>query len=164
MTVNFENETENKFGFDEEETLAKVIKACTDYMNVPYECEVNVLLTDEDSIHEMNMQYRGIDRPTDVLSFPMLSYEQAGDFEAFRDDPDAFDPESGELLLGDIVLCYNKIVAQAKEFGHSELREFSFLTAHSMLHLFGFDHMEDEERIEMERMQTEILDNIGITR
>ena len=165
MTINIDKEVEVTFGFSEEEYIEKVILASMDYVECPYEAEVNVLFTDNAGIHEMNLEYRNIDRPTDVLSFPMVSYEVAGNFDNLEDKQDeCFHPETGELLLGDIVLSYDKIKEQAKEFGHSELRELCFLVAHSMLHLFGYDHMEEEERKQMEQMQHEILTQLNILR
>ena len=116
-------------------------------------------------IHELNRNMRGVDRTTDVLSFPLIDFNEPF-FESEIDENDCslFNPDTGMLMLGDIVICYEKVYAQAEEYGHSVLREFAFLIVHSILHLFGYDHMEDDERIVMERMQKEILDNIGITR
>ena len=115
----------------------------------------------------MNRTYRGIDRETDVLSFPLQEYDAPGSFERFEDpeiQSDAFDPDSGELLLGDIVICADRVASQAREYGHSEKREFAFLVAHSMLHLTGYDHMEAEEREVMEDMQRKIMDMVQIPR
>ncbi len=165
MTINIDKETDLKFEFEEDEYVEKVILAAMDYVNCPYEAEVNVLFTDNAGIHEMNKEYRDIDRPTDVLSFPMVEYETAGTFDLLEEEQgDCFHPETGELLLGDIVLSYDKIKEQAAEYGHSELRELCFLVAHSMLHLFGYDHMEEEERAQMEQMQREILSGLNILR
>lgn len=165
MTINIEKEIELAFDFDEDSYVEKVILAALDYVDCPYEAEVNVLFTDNAGIHEMNKEYREIDRPTDVLSFPMVSYDIPGNFDTLEEEQEeCFHPETGELLLGDIVLSYDKIKEQAKEYGHSELRELCFLVAHSMLHLAGFDHMEEEEREQMEQMQREILDQLGIFR
>ena len=119
-------------------------------MHFPYEVQVNLLLTMNDEIHEMNRDFRNIDRATDVLSFPMLEYETPGDFSHFESEEDCFDSETGELLLGDIVISKEKVIAQAEEYGHSVKREYAFLIAHSVLHLSGYDHMEEEERIEMD--------------
>ena len=112
----------------------------------------------------MNQEYRDVDRATDVLSFPMAEYETPGDFSHLEEDPDCFHPETGELLLGDIVLSVEKIQEQAKAYGHSEKRELAFLVAHSMLHLMGFDHMTEEDAKEMERLQEEILSQLHISR
>ena len=105
--------------------------------------------------------------PTDVLSFPMVDYVDPGDF-SHLDTPLAktkyFNLESGELLLGDIVISVDRAREQAKEYGHSLEREIAFLTAHSMLHLMGYDHMEEKERELMEQKQEKILQDLGITR
>ncbi len=165
MTIHIDKEVEVNFDFSEKEYIEKVILAAMDYVECPYEAEVNVLFTDNIGIQEMNLEYRNIDRPTDVLSFPMVSYDIAGNFDYLEEEQEeCFHPETGELLLGDIVLSYDKIKEQAKEFGHSELRELCFLVAHSMLHLFGYDHMEEEEREQMEQMQREILTQLNILR
>lgn len=164
MTLYFEEEGELKLDLECESLAGEVVEAAMDYAECPYEAEVNLLLTMNEQIHEMNMNFRQIDRPTDVLSFPMVDYEEAGNFDFLEERDDCFDPESGELLLGDIVISKEKVLAQAEEFGHSPKREFAFLIAHSMLHLFGYDHMEDEERLEMERMQREILEKLEILR
>ena len=94
----------------------------------------------------------------------MLDYEIPGDFSGFDDMTEYFDPETGELLLGDIVLSLDRVMAQAEEYGHSPLREYAFLIAHSMLHLLGYDHMEEQERVIMEKKQNEILERLGISR
>ena len=113
----------------------------------------------------MNREFRDIDRPTDVLSFPNVDYEKPADFEGIEQyAEDYFDPETGELCLGDIVISIDKVYEQAQEYGHAPLREFAFLVAHSMLHLLGYDHMEPQEAEVMERKQEEILGKLGITR
>ncbi|MCR4890746.1 MAG: rRNA maturation RNase YbeY [Lachnospiraceae bacterium] len=133
--------------------------------NCPFEAEVNVLLVSKEEIQRMNREFRGIDRVTDVLSFPSNEYPVPGDFSDVPDgDPDYFDPENGALLLGDIVICYERAMEQAEEYGHSLKREFSFLIAHSMLHLLGFDHMESDDAALMERKQEQILESLDIRR
>lgn len=165
MTFCVENETEQELPFDVEEVAGKVIGEALEYENCPYEVIVNVLLTDNEGIHAMNNEFRGIDRPTDVLSFPNVDYENPADFSGIEDrTEDYFDPESGELCLGDIVISIDKVFEQANEYGHSPKREYAFLIAHSMLHLLGYDHMEQEEAAVMERKQEEILSRLGITR
>ena len=112
----------------------------------------------------MNREHRHIDRATDVLSFPMLEYETPGDLSGIEESADAFDPETGELMLGDIVISKDRVIAQAEEYGHSVRREYAFLIAHSMLHLLGYDHMEEEERRLMEDRQRKIMEKAGILR
>ena len=164
MTLFFEEEGELKLDLPCKELAEKVINAALDYVDCPYETEVNLLLTMNDEIREMNQNFRSIDRPTDVLSFPMIDYEEAGNFDFLEDVMDAFHPESGELMLGDIVISKEKVISQAEEYAHSMEREYAFLIAHSMLHLFGYDHMEEDERIIMEQKQKEILKNLQIVR
>lgn len=147
------------------EMIESVINEAVDYEACPYEVEVNVILTDNANIQELNREHRNIDRATDVLSFPMVAYDQPADFSDIEETQgDCFNPDTGELMLGDIVISTERAAEQAKEYGHSYRREIAFLVAHSMLHLMGYDHMEDEERAVMERKQEEILQNLGITR
>jgi len=164
MTLYFEEEGELTLDIECEEVAKKVIEAALDYVGCPYEAEVNLMLTMNEQIHETNLEFRGIDRPTDVLSFPMLDYEVPGEFDFLEDRPECFDPETGELALGDIMISKEKVVEQAKEYGHSVLREYAFLIAHSMLHLSGYDHMEEEERMVMEQKQKEIMERLNILR
>lgn len=163
MTIRIENEYNGFMPENYEEIIGKVIEEACDYVDCPYETTVDVLLTDNTAIHQINLEQREIDRPTDVLSFPMNEYPAPGNFEEIE-DMGCFEPESGELMLGDIVISIDKVFAQAAEYGHSPEREIAFLVAHSMLHLFGFDHMEEEERQVMEIKQEEILEKTGYTR
>lgn len=149
------------FDFDEDEDAQKsasvhtVAEAVLTKLGISHTSdypEVSVLLTDDETIQAINSEYRGIERPTDVLSFPM--FERA-------DLPDTF--KEG-ISLGDIVISMERMRAQAKEYGHSEERELAFLVTHGMLHLLGHDHEEESERLEMERLQDEILDELGIRR
>jgi len=164
MTIYIESETEVDFDFDYEKIAKDVVNTAMDFMKFPFEAEVSITLTDNDGIHEINKEFRKIDAPTDVLSFPMIAYEEPGDFSRIEEDDDLFNPESGEVILGDIVLNVPRIHSQAKEYGHSDLREYAFLIAHSMLHLFGFDHMTEKEAAVMETKQREILDILKISR
>lgn len=165
MSFFLEEEVEVDFGFDYRQIAEKVINYCIEREKFPYEAEINLTLTDNEGIHIINKEYRDIDRATDVLSFPMLSYETPGDFSFLMDEnDDDFNPDTGEAILGDIIISVDKVREQAEEYGHSELREFAFLITHSMLHLFGYDHMEPEEAKVMEDKQRQILDELSITR
>lgn len=165
MTFYVENETEVTFPFDVEEIVEQVATAVLDAEDCPYESQVNVLLTDNEGIHEFNREHRGIDRETDVLSFPNVDFETEGDFDIDEErEADYFDPDTGELILGDIIISVDKVMEQAESYGHSIKREFAFLVAHSMLHLCGYDHMQEEEAKVMEAKQEEILTSLGITR
>lgn len=165
MTFYFENEVEASFDFDCEEILSQVIQCVLELEKCPYAAQVNVLLTDLNGIWEFNRTYRQVDNPTDVLSFPNISFEAVSDFSIVeKSSEDYFDPDSGELILGDIILCADKIKEQALDFGHSEKREFAFLIAHSMLHLCGYDHMVSEEAAVMEEKQRIIMNTLHISR
>lgn len=165
MTFYVENETEVTYDFDVEEIVKLVAEKILDTENCPYETQVNVLLTDNEHIRFFNKEYRNIDRETDVLSFPNLDFDAPGVFEIEEDEEaDYFDPESGELILGDIIISVDKVKEQSESYGHSKKREFAFLVAHSMLHLCGYDHMEKEEASVMERKQEDALTLLGITR
>ncbi len=165
MEIIIEKEYQGNLMADYKEIIEKVIEQALDYEACPYEIQVNVLLTDDEEIHAINREQRGIDRLTDVLSFPMVSYTAPADFSDLEErEPADFHPETGELILGDIVLSVDRMKAQAAEYGHAATRELAFLVAHSMLHLMGYDHMEDEERLMMEAKQEAILNRCGYTR
>lgn len=165
MTFYVENETNVTFPFDAELIVKQVACAVLDAEDCPYEAQVNVLITDNEGICEFNKEYRGIDRETDVLSFPNLDFVKEGVFEIEESrEADYFDPDTGELILGDIIISVDRVKEQAESYGHSTLREFAFLVAHSMLHLCGYDHMEPDEAKVMEDKQEEILTKLGITR
>lgn len=165
MTSFVDIEYDPGWEFDIEELAGKLLEAVMDYENCPYEASVNMVITDSETVHELNKEYRDIDRTTDVLSFPALEYETPGDFsKAEEDEAMYFDPESGELMLGDIIINYERVNSQAEDYGHSTKREFAFLMTHSLFHLCGYDHMNDQDAAEMERRQEEVLNILGITR
>jgi len=165
LTIHIEEEVSIPFVFDYKALTDKVINGALDYIECPYEAEVNVLFTDNPSIQEINRENREIDAPTDVLSFPNAEFLIPGAFDDLEEEqPEVFHPDSGELMLGDIVISVDKVLSQAEEFGHSTERELGFLLAHSVLHLCGFDHMEEEERAVMEEWQRQIMDTLQIYR
>lgn len=165
MTLNVEREYGLELGLDYEEIARQVIDRVLEKENCPYEAEVNLLLTSNEEIHRINLEYRGIDRPTDVLSFPQVEYESPADFSwAEEHEIDCFDPDTGELMLGDIIISLDKVQEQAENYGHGTKREYAFLIAHSMLHLLGYDHMTEEEAASMEARQSAVLDDLGIKR
>lgn len=165
MTFYAENETSFEFDFDWETIYQEVALAVLDSESCPYETEVNLLLTDNEGIHEFNKETRNIDAPTDVLSYPNVEYDVPGNYEiAEEQEAGCFNPDSGELILGDIIISVDKVIAQAQEYGHSPKREFAFLVAHSMLHLSGYDHMTPDEEQEMIKKQEMVLNTLGITR
>jgi probable rRNA maturation factor len=164
MTLLFENETGTELPFDAKKTAKKVIGEALSREECPYECEVSLTLTDEEGIRELNHRFRNIDSVTDVLSFPLVPFASPSEFGLLDDMEDCFDPDTGDLMLGDIVICVPRMKEQASEYGHSELREFAFLTAHSMFHLLGYDHMTEDEAKDMERRQEEVLEALNIRR
>ena len=165
MTIVIEEETTVDFDFDYRSLAEEVINFALDYEAFPYEAEVNLTLVDNPSIQEINREYREIDAPTDVLSFPMIAYESAGDFSKIEEDIDGnFNPDTGEALLGDIIISVPKVFEQAENYGHTVKREYAFLIVHSVLHLLGYDHMTLEEAAFMENKQKDILNAMNILR
>lgn len=165
MSITIEVKTNINFKFDYEKLANKVILYTMEQEAFLYEAEINLSLVDNDEIQAINREYRKIDAPTDVLSFPLLAYTTAGDFSELEDDmEDNFNPDTGEVMLGDIIISVPKVYAQAEDYGHSVEREFAFLIVHSMLHLFGYDHMTPEEANFMETKQNEILNKLNIIR
>lgn len=147
LTVSFDGEFENK-------TVESVIKAVLESENISCDCEVEVVITGSEEIRALNLETRNIDRVTDVLSYPMFDSKE--DIE-----PD----ESGTAFLGSMVICCEKAISQAEEYGHSVTREAAFLAAHSALHLLGYDHeLGAKEEKEMFDKQRTVLDSMGITR
>ena len=146
------------------EKLIAFLKSCMEktleYESFEDDVEISLTITDNEGIHEQNLAIRGIDRPTDVLSFPLLECEEDGTLIIYEEDI-----IDGAVPLGDIMISAEKAVSQSEEFGHSAQREFAFLTVHSMLHLLGYDHERGEaEEKEMFAKQEEILSLLGITR
>lgn len=165
MTIHLDYEATKELNIDYSSLINKVVQECLDYEGCPYEVEISILLTDDDEIREINRQFRDIDKPTDVLSFPAMEYEKAGDFSAIDEEGgDYFNPETGELILGDIVISVDRAIIQAEEYGHTITREIAFLTAHSMFHLMGYDHITDEDRERLEAKQKEVLERLEIYR
>lgn len=139
--------------------IQRAISAALREEKVPDDCEVSVLLTDNEGIHELNRDYRGVDRPTDVLSFPANELSP-GEFDA---DLCERDPETGRVFLGDMAISLEKCETQAEEFGHSFERELMYLTVHSTLHLLGYDHVDEAEmKRQMRGREDVIMSRLGI--
>ncbi len=132
------------------ESINRVIFASLEYEGIPDDCDISLSFVTNEEIRELNRDYRGIDSVTDVLSFPLFDEETDIDY--------------GEVSLGDIVISVERATEQANEFGHSLEREICFLVCHSMFHLFGYDHMEEDEKKEMRFKEEEVLTKLGITR
>ena len=155
LKVDFENKQEKiPLTYKLKMLIREAVEATLDYEQYGNPCEVSVTFVDNEGIHAMNQKFRGIDRPTDVLSFPLFDY--TGESE---------EPAIDELMgmLGDVVLSLEQAQIQAEEYGHSFSREVAFLTVHSMLHLLGYDHETGEEdELDMRRRQTEIMERLGL--
>ena len=140
--------------------VRKVIRTALAAEGVDFPCEVDVLLTNDAHIHELNREQRGIDRPTDVLSFPAFDLQPG----ALPEPADA-DPGSGLVPLGDMVVSLERAAAQAKESGHSNRRELAYLTVHSVLHLLGYDHLDEgPQKAQMRAKEEEILEKLDVIR
>lgn len=142
---------ENRINEELMNTLRKAASACTQL-----DVEISLSFVSLEEIHQLNREYRGVDRPTDVLSFPM--YDDLGELEEMCSQG------MEELPLGDVVICMDKIRQQAEEFGHSEERETVYLFTHSVLHLLGYDHMTDEDKKEMRAREEEIMAQLDLAR
>ena len=161
IIIESEIDTEGLEGFAD--ALRRVIPAALEAEGVGLPCEVDVLFTDDEGIHQINLEQREVDRPTDVLSFPM--FEFAPGTPPGPEDRDLLDPGSGLLPLGDMVFSVDRIRAQAAEFGHSEQRELCYLAVHSALHLLGYDHLDEgPQKKQMRAREEAILGALGITR
>lgn len=143
----------------------QVLEGAIGIMDLPVAAELSLTVATEEEIREINAEQRQIDKVTDVLSFPMLDFAEPMEAEAFAEQAEfSVNPETGNLFLGDIVLCFERAKEQAKEYGHSLEREVAFLLVHSLLHLLGYDHMTQEEEKEMFAKQEEILEIMKIYR
>ena len=143
--------------------IQKCIETTLSLEGIQAPCEINVLVTNDKGIHAINKASRNIDRPTDVLSFPMFDLKAGNPPDDWKD---YLDPETGLCPLGDMCISLERAMAQAKEFGHSTRREVGYLTIHSMLHLLGYDHLDEaEQKAQMRQREEFIADAIpGMSR
>ena len=161
MKVSFRNEQDKiKITFGLKRLIKKALKTGLLVMGWDSKVDISVMFTDNEGIRVLNKEHREIDRETDVLSFPLIEYDEAGEYIESSLDYS----EKGNLCMGDIVLSLEKALSQAEEYGHSFERETGFLTEHSLLHLIGYDHMTEEEEKAMFTFQKEILDKMGLKR
>ncbi len=140
--------------------IEATIESCMKAQNLDTAYEVSVLIVDDREIRAINKEHRAIDKATDVLSFPMAEFVKG---ELVSDEGD-YDPESDELMLGDIIISAETAERQSREYGHSFERELAFLTAHSCFHLLGYDHMDEAEEKIMIEKQEGVLEQMGLTR
>ena len=146
MTIQINYEAERKLDIDYEKLASEVAEHILETENCPYDVCVNLVITDNEEIKRVNTEFR------------------SADYSVIEGDDSYFDLDTDELILGDVMISVDKVYAQAEEYGHSTEREFSFLFAHSMLHLLGYDHMEPDEAAVMEAKQAKALEDLGITR
>ena len=140
--------------------IRRVIRTALAAEGVDFPCEVDVLLTNDSGIHAINRETRQVDRPTDVLSFPEFDLTP-GELPA----PEDADPGTGLVPLGDMVISMEHVAAQAREYGHSNRRELSYLVVHSVLHLLGYDHLDEgPQKAQMRAREEAILGELGIGR
>lgn len=140
---------------DYEKIIRKVCDEVARVYGLTETQELSILLCDNARIHKLNKEYRGIDRPTDVLSFALNDESEDGAFE---------DSEVESNLIGDMVMSLERMEEQAKEYGHGTERELAYLTVHSCLHILGYDHMTDEDKAEMRTEEEFVLSNLGYVR
>ncbi len=165
MKLYVDYEAEEDLDFDYQEIALQVGQAVLEAEGFPKEAEVNLSLTLDGEIHRINREFRGIDAPTDVLSFPAIPFDIPGDFREMLENEVIYkNPDTGHMMLGDIMISIPRVFEQASAYGHSVKREFAFLFAHSMLHLLGYDHMAPKEAQVMEDKQENILRSLGIHR
>lgn len=164
--IEFDNRQDKiEFADDIRKNIENAIGESLEFEGFDKPCEVSVVITDNEGIKEINREFRNIDKETDVLSFPMLDFEEGYyDEEEVQVSVEDINPNSGEVVLGDIVISLEKALEQSKEYGHSFHREIAFLTVHSVLHLLGYDHEKEEDRVIMRSKEEEILGKLGLCR
>ena len=155
MTVLIDNRSDFDLTEEYRKLFNDVVAESLSYEEFDTKSEISISIVDNNEIQEINRQYREIDAPTDVLSFPLLTFEEGEQADVNEND---------EILLGDIIISIDKAREQAQEYGHGLRRELAFLTAHSMLHLLGYDHIDEQEQKDMFERQERILENLVIRR
>lgn len=162
MTVWIENTTDDLIFEDYEKTIKEIVDLSLRTEKFMENVEISVTMVDNKEIHRINKEFRNIDAPTDVLSFPLLEFENGVLLE--QTAKENINIDTNEVVMGDIIISVERAREQAQEYGHSLKREIAFLTAHSMYHLMGYDHMVEEEEKIMNAKQEAVLEKAGITR
>ena len=158
MTIYFTNVGIHKF------TIKRLIKGALKSLGQPTQIEMSLSIVSPQQIQELNRQYRNVDSVTDVLSFPTVDNPSRGVLDVNSFPQDTINPKTGKLNIGDVIICLERAVEQAAEYGHSLKRELCFLSLHGLLHLLGYDHVEPQDEQQMNELQEEILNSCGITR
>ena len=176
IKIFYVNDNNYSFDFNEVFLIRKIVRETLIVENINYDVSLSVLLVSSKKIKYINSSERNVDAITDVLSFPNISFDKVSDFDKFKTsalyksikvfpyalDPFILDFNTKTVFLGDIVLCYDKIIAQANEYNHSIKREFAFLVLHSLLHLLGYDHIKVSDEKKMFDKQKYILNELKI--
>lgn len=168
LIINIYNHCISKFDFDEYKVSRKIIEEVLRVEKINTSISVNISIVGDRKIRSLNKNSRSIDKVTDVLSFPNISFKKPSDIKSIakskKEQSLSFDYETNSYFLGDIVICNNKVIEQSKKYNHSVKREYSFLLAHSMLHLLGYDHMVIKDENTMIEKQNKVLNNLKIFR
>ena len=155
MNLLIDNRTDEPLTAELEDAIRRAAAEALRYEEFDEDCEISVSIVDNEEIREINRQFRSIDRATDVLSFPMLTFAEGEEAEVNEND---------EIVLGDIIISLERAKEQAEEYGHSYERELLYLFVHSILHLLGYDHLEEEEKRQMRIREEYVMEKIGLTR
>lgn len=166
IIINFDVSDKYTFEFDYKKLAKKVTKQLLETEKINYDISYNLSVVDKSTIKKINKENRNINRITDVLSFPNIDFKKPSDFKRYIKndvyDVSILDLSTKTIFLGDVVMCYDKIIAQSKLYNHSIKREYSFLLLHSLLHLLGYDHIDIKDERKMFKKQDEILDSLNI--
>ena len=157
MTIYFNSVSTHKY------YLRRLLQGALKYLGQPSNLELSLSFVSPDEIKQLNKQFRGVDKVTDVLSFPTIDNPSRGvlDTSAYCSE---LNEQTGNLNLGDVIICLDRAKEQAVDYGHSLKRELCFLSLHGLLHLLGYDHIEPQDEQQMNDLQDEILEQMGITR
>lgn len=168
MIINFNKKLFNKKYI---ELISMAYDYALDYLKVPFKSlEVDINFVGKKEIHRQNREFREVDNPTDVLSFPNLLKVGVTDSQVIANTLTKenyisdYNPENGTIFLGCITICKDVVFRQAKEFGNSRAREMTYMAVHGLLHLLGFDHMKEEDKKEMRKVEEEIMDRLDLRR
>ena len=161
MTLQIDYETDREIGIEYEQLAKKVVQKVLDMEGCPYDAQVNLVLTDNEEIQRVNTEFREIPAPTDVLSFPQFADSEDIIYEIEELDEEL--AESGFAIpAGDVVICYDKAIEQAEEYGTGKDRELMYLFVHSIFHLLGYDHMEEDDKTLMRVMEERVMEAINL--
>ena len=159
MTIYFTNAGIHKF------TIKRLLQGALKRLGQPVDAlEMSLSIVSPQQIQELNRQFRNIDSVTDVLSFPTIENPDREVLDVSSFPQDAINPKTHKLNIGDVIICLDRAKSQAEEYGHSLKRELCFLSLHGMLHLLGYDHIDQQDELQMNQLQQEILEHCGITR